>query len=102
MARLSPKDIVVTILPADPIVDPVLEALALEATRAGICAIVGVWPPGLSYDGIHPTVAKYHTAQIPWDPDQLEGELGSDCVNAFLKPDGEEAELNEVDPHECD
>lgn len=99
--EMTSKDALVTILPTELIGDPTLEALALEATRAGICTIVGVWPPGVSHGGIHPAAAKHHTAQIPWDGDQLEGELGSDCANAFLTPDGEEADPNEVDAHEC-
>ena len=99
---MSAKDALVTVLPTELIADESLEAIALQAAGAGVCTIVGVWPPGVSHGGIHPSAAKYHTAQIPWDSEQLESELGSDCANAFLTPDGDEADPNEVDPHECD
>lgn len=98
----SANDALVTILPTELVADASLEALALQATSAGICSIVGVWPVGVAAEGIHPAASKYHTSQIPWHGEELEKELGSDCANAFLTPDGEEAKRNEVDPHECD
>lgn len=100
--EMSANDALVTILPTELVPDAFLEALALEATRVGVCTIVGIWPNGVAAEGIHPATSKYHSSQIPWDADQLERELGSDCANTFLTPDGEEAKPNEVDPHDCD
>jgi hypothetical protein len=102
LPEVAAQDALVTILPTELVPDTSLEQLALQATAAGVCSIVGVWPVGVAAEGIHPAASKYHTSQIPWDGDALEKELGSDCANAFLTPDGEEAKRNEVDPHECD
>ena len=82
--------------------DPRVEAAILEAARAGSCQIVGVWAPGQSETDIHPAVLQFGTAQIPWAADQLQNEFGSDCANAFQTPDGDNADPNEIEPHECD
>jgi len=82
--------------------DDVVQAAVLAAARAGSCHIVGVWAPGQNASAIHPDLLKYGTAQIPWEPERLRNELGSDCENAFQTPDGDEAEGNEIDPNECE
>lgn len=82
--------------------DVKVEAAVLEAARAGSCQIVGVWAPGQQETAIHPAVLEFGTSQIPWAADQLQNELGSDCANAFQTPDGEEAERNGIEPHECE
>ncbi|GEM_PF-3318728 len=99
---LSSIDAVVMILRDDSGESALLDAVAFASAREGVCNIVGVWAPNQSQTGIHPAVAKYSTAQIPWDPTRLKGELGSDCENAFLTPTGEHADPNEVEPNECE
>lgn len=81
---------------------PLMEATAFAGAQEGVCNIVGVWAPDQSQTGIHPAAAKYGTAQVPWDAEMVKGELGSDCANAFLTPDGDDADPNEVDPNECE
>lgn len=102
LASMTAHDSAVIILHDDKADCPLLGETAFAAARAGACQIVGLWAPGQAQTGIHPAAAKYSTAQIPWDPARLKDALGSDCEHAFLTPDGEEAELNEVEPNECE
>lgn len=82
--------------------DASVEAAVLAAARAGSCHIVGVWAPGQSGTAIHADVLQYGTAQVPWSPDDLKHELGSDCANAFQTAEGDAAESNEIEPNECE
>lgn len=82
--------------------DEKIAAAALAATRAGSCNIVGIWVPGQNDNGIHPSVLKFGTAQIPWAPEKLKNELGSDCANVFQNSDGEDADPNEIEPNVCE
>lgn len=82
--------------------DAIVEAIVMAAARAGSCNIVGVWAPGQEETHIHPTIVKFGTAQIPWAANKLKNELGSDCANVFQTPTGDDAEPNEVEPHECE
>jgi hypothetical protein len=102
LTGLTPNDAVVMILHDDVGESALLDAVAFEAAREGVCNIVGVWAPDQLETGIHPAAAKYSTAQVPWNPEKLKGELGSDCENAFLTPEGENADPNEVEPNECE
>lgn len=102
LASITARDAAVIILHDDQANSPLLGETAFAAAKAGVCHIVGLWAPGQTQSGIHPAAAKYGTAQIPWDPARLKEELGSDCEHAFLTPDGEEADPNEVDPNECE
>ncbi len=97
----SAADALIFVLFDQETADSNVEAAALEAARAGICHIVGIWAPGQQKSSIHPLVLKYGTAQIPWDADQLKMELGSDCANAFQTPGGDPADEIEIEPHEC-
>ncbi|MEI6486983.1 MAG: hypothetical protein WCO11_12070 [Sphingomonadales bacterium] len=102
LASMTVHDAAVLILHDDQMDSSLLRDTAFAAAKAGACNIVGLWAPGQAQTGIHPAAAKYSTAQIPWDPARLKDELGSDCEHAFLTPDGEEADLNEVEPNECE
>ena len=99
---LTSNDAIVLILHDDVADSEFLNAVAFAGAQKGVCNIVGVWAPEQSHTGIHPVAAKYATAQVPWDPELLKDELGSDCQNAFLTPEAEEADPNEVDPNECE
>lgn len=99
---MTSNDAIVMILHDESDGNALLEAAAFEGAQKGVCNIVGVWAPGQAQTGIHPAVAKYSTAQVPWDPERVKGELGSDCENVFLTPDGEDADPNEVEPNECE
>lgn len=102
LASMTARDAAVTILHDDQVDSSLLSEIAFAGAKAGACHIVGLWAPGQRQTGIHPAAAKYSTAQIPWDPARLKDELGSDCEHAFLTPDGEEADPNEVEPNECE
>ncbi|WP_276912381.1 hypothetical protein [Hyphomonas atlantica] len=99
---LTSSDAIVMILRDDAGESALLDAAAFAGAREGVCNIVGVWAPGQAQTGIHPAAAKYSTAQVPWEADKVKSELGSDCANAFLTPEGEDADPNEVEPNECD
>lgn len=99
---MTSNDAVVMILHDDAGESALLDAAAFAGAQEGVCNIVGVWAPGQAQTGIHPAVAKYSTAQVPWDAGKVKGELGSDCENAFLTPAGENADPNEVEPNECE
>ncbi|KPM21567.1 hypothetical protein AAJ72_14570 [Citromicrobium sp. RCC1885] len=102
LATITERDAAVLILEDGKEDSDLLRETAFSAAKAGVCNIVGLWAPGQTETGIHPAAAKYSTAQIPWDPKKLKDELGSDCEHAFLTPDGEEADPNEVEPNECE
>lgn len=102
LATMTERDAAVLILEDGNEVSNLLNETAFAAAQQGVCNIVGLWAPGQAQTGIHPAAARYSTAQIPWDPQKLKDELGSDCEHAFLTPDGEEADPNEVEPNECE
>ena len=102
LSAMTERDAAVLILEDSNESSSLLNEAALAAAREGVCNIVGLWAPDQAQTGIHPAAAKYSTAQIPWDPEKLKDELGSDCEHAFLTPDGEEADPNEVEPNECE
>lgn len=102
LASITSRDAAVIILQDGQVDSALLGQTAFAAAKVGACHIVGVWAPDQAQTGIHPAAAKYSTAQIPWNPARLKHELGSDCEHAFLTPDGEEADPNEVEPNECD
>ncbi len=99
---ITSDDALVVPLIDQQVADPKIETVVLAATQAGSSYIVGVWAPGQTETGIHPSVLKFGTAQIPWAPEKLKNELGSDCANAFQNPDGEDAEPNEIEPNVCE
>ena len=102
LASMTAHDAAVIIMHDDKVDSLLLDETAFAAAKVGACHIVGLWAPGQVQTGIHPAAAKYSTAQIPWDPARLKDELGSDCEHAFLTPDGEEADPNEMEPNECE
>ena len=102
LGGMTSPDAIVMILHDDAGESALLDATGFAGAQAGVCNIVGLWAPGQEQTGIHPAAAKYSTAQVPWDAEKVKGELGSDCENAFLTPEGDEAEPNEVDPNECE
>lgn len=102
LVSMTESDAAILILQDGHVGGELMSATAFTAAQQGLCNIVGLWAPGQAQTGIHPAAAKYSTAQIPWDPQQLKDELGSDCEHAFLTPDGEEADPNEVEPNECE
>lgn len=102
LQSMTSNDAVMMILHDDADGSALLDAAAFAGAQNGVCNIVGVWAPDQAQTGIHPAVAKYSTAQVPWDATKVKGELGSDCENAFLTPDGKDADPNEVDPNECE
>ncbi len=77
-----------------------VERLVLRAARA-VSVIIGVWKPGESEDTIHPTVAKYGRAQIPWDANKLKTVIDTDCPPAFQTPAGSAAISHDVPPNKC-
>lgn len=102
LAAMSSKDALVVVLLDNQPGDQGIAMATLAAARAGICNIVGVWAPGQVEAGIHPSMLQFGTAQVPWEPERLKNELGSDCENAFQTADGETAEANEIEPNECE
>lgn len=102
VSQIMSSDALVVVLFDDQATDATTAAATLAAAQAGLCNIVGVWAPGQSETGIHPSVLQYGTAQIPWDSAQMEKELGSDCENAFQTADGKAAQANEIEPNECE
>ncbi|RED11761.1 hypothetical protein [Parasphingopyxis lamellibrachiae] len=102
LGAMTERDAVVLVLQDDQLRSNLMDETAFAAAKEGVCNIVGLWAPGQAQTGIHLAAAKYSTAQIPWDPKKLKDELGSDCEHAFLTPDGEEADPNEVEPNECE
>lgn len=99
---MSSKDALVVVLMDNQPGDQGIETATLAAARSGLCNIVGVWAPGQVETGIHPSMLQYGTAQVPWEPERLKNELGSDCENAFQNADGETADANEIEPNECE
>jgi hypothetical protein len=99
---LTSTDAIVMILHDNPGTSTLLDSVAFAGAREGVCSVVALWAPGQSETGIHPSAAKYGTAQVPWDAEKLKDELGSDCEHVFLTPTGEDADPNEVDPNECE
>lgn len=102
VAQISSNDALVLILQDSHVESATMAAAAFKAAHEGVCNIVGAWAPDQIQTGIHPAVAKFSTAQIPWDPERLKEELGSDCEHAFLTPNGDDADPNEVEPNECE
>lgn len=102
IAQITSVDALVVILSDGQVNDVTVASATLAAAQAGLCNIVGIWAPGQSDTGIHPSVLLFGTAQIPWDSRQLKNELGSDCENAFQTSDGRTADANEIDPNECE
>lgn len=102
IAKITSVDALVVVLTDGQTTDATVAAATLAAARVGLCNIVGVWAPGQSETGIHPSVLMFGTAQIPWDSGQLKQELGSDCANSFQTSEGKAADANEIDPNECE
>ncbi|ANK80836.1 MAG: hypothetical protein TEF_08540 [Rhizobiales bacterium NRL2] len=102
LESMTSNDALVIILHDDAGESALLDAAAFAGAQKGVCNIVGIWAPDQAQTGIHPAVAKFSTAQVPWDAEKVKGELGSDCENAFLTPAGENADPNEVEPNECE
>jgi hypothetical protein len=102
LTDMSSNDALVVVLMDNQPTDDSIATATLSAARAGLCNIVGVWAPGQVETGIHPSMLQFGTAQVPWEPERLKNELGSDCENAFQNADGETADANEIEPHECE
>lgn len=102
LADITSSDAIVLVLHDNVTESALMGAAAFAGAQAGVCNIVGVWAEGQSQTGIHPAASKYSTAQVPWTVEKVKSELGSDCENAFLTPDGEDADPNEVEPNECE
>ena len=99
---MGENDTLIVLLTDNEVRDPKVAAAALTAARAGSCNIIGVWAPGQSGKGIHPSALKFATAQIEWNAEKLKTEIGSDCAHAFETPDGKTADPSEIEPNECD
>jgi hypothetical protein len=80
--------------------DKRVERLVLKAAQAA-CSIIGVWAPGENDQTIHPAVAKYGAAQIPWDSKKLRDALDQKCPEAFESPEGDQSHPHKKRYNKC-
>ncbi len=80
--------------------DERIERLVLKAAQAA-CSIIGVWAPGEKGETIHPAVAKYGKAQVPWDPAKLKDVLRTDCPPPYQTPSGAPSKGHDITPNKC-
>ena len=77
-----------------------VDEIVLKAAQAA-SAIIGVWGPGEKDESIHPAVAKYGKAQVPWDAEKLKEVLYTECPPPYQTPTGAPSEGHETKPHQC-
>jgi len=80
--------------------DKRIERLVLKAAQAA-CSIIGVWAPGENDQTIHPAVAKYGTAQVPWDAAKLKDVLRTVCPPPYQTPSGAPSKGHDIKPNNC-
>ncbi|MFQ5564593.1 MAG: hypothetical protein ACE5FO_13615 [Parvularculaceae bacterium] len=76
--EFSEHDCVIIPLEEATMDDDRVDRLVLKAAQAA-CSIIGVWVPGERRETIHPAIARYGKAQVPWDAAKLRDVLHTDC-----------------------
>lgn len=100
VVEFSEEDCVIIPLEKATADDERVERLVLKAAQAA-CSIIGVWARGEDSETIHPAVAKYGKAQVPWDPEKLKEVLHAKCPPPYQTPAGEPSKGHESKPHQC-
>lgn len=98
--KLSAIDVLIVVLDLALTGDERIERMMLAAAQGG-CTVVGIWKPGEKQDAIHPALAKYGSAQIPWDAEKLRTAIETDCPAPFETAEGEESKPHYVKPNKC-
>lgn len=101
-ANLNPCDFdVVIVLLDDALVeDSDIEQIIFTAAQ-GDCPVIGVWSPGQSSKAIHPAVAKYGRAQVPWSAEHLADALGTHCPTPYQTPSGDHSTPHRIKHNKC-
>jgi hypothetical protein len=80
--------------------DERVERLVLKAAQAA-CSVIGVWAPGEKNETIHLAIARYGTAQVPWDPAKLRDVLRADCPPPYQTPSGTPSRGHDIKLNKC-
>lgn len=80
--------------------DERVERLVFKAAQAA-CSVIGVWAPGEKNETIHLAIARYGTAQVPWDPAKLRDALRADCPPPYQTPSGTPSRGHDIKPNKC-
>jgi hypothetical protein len=79
--------------------EPVEKTVLRAAQKT--CVIIGVWAPDEKDNSIHPAVAKYGAAQIPWDSGKLRDVLDAVCPESFETPEGAPSNPHKIKYNKC-
>lgn len=100
VVEFSEEDCIIIPLEEATADDERVERLVLKAAQAA-CSVVGVWAPGAKNETIHPAIAKYGTAQIPWDAAKLRDVLHTNCPPPYQTPSGTPSRGHDIKPNKC-
>lgn len=98
--EFGPGCVLVVVLDDEILANTTLEAIVMMATSQG-CRLIGVWASGETGAAIHPAVAKYGTAQIPWDAHKFAAALEAECPAPFENSDGTQSARHRVKYNKC-
>lgn len=96
----TPDDAVILVL-EDGDSDPQQAECAFKAIQAGVCAVVGVWSPGQTEEGIPLATIRYGTAQVPWEPVKVGAALQGAGACEFETPAGKASTPLVITPNKC-
>lgn len=98
--EFSGDDCVIIILEDATADDERIERLVLKAAQVA-CSIIGVWAPGEKRETIHPAIARYGKAQVPWDAAKLRDVIHTDCPPPYQTPSGTPSKGHDLKPNRC-
>lgn len=98
--EFSEHDCIIIPLEEETTDDERVGRLVLKAAQAA-CSIIGVWALGEKRETIHPAIARYGKAQVPWDAAKLRDVLHTDCPPPYQTPSGTPSKGHDIKPNRC-
>lgn len=99
---VDPKnfDHVIAILDDELASDEDVEAGILAVAQCG-STVIGVWSPEAVSSDMHPAVALYGKAQVPWTPSALASALGTQCPQPLHTSSGSPSVGHQIEQNKC-